>query len=50
MATKKTTHSKKLQKAKKIGAVKPLTKVAAPTPTTPTESLSLNYGTIKYDY
>jgi len=50
MATKKTTHSKKLHKAKKIGAVKPLGKVAAPTTTTPTENVSFNYGTIKYDY
>jgi hypothetical protein len=50
MATNQTTHSKKLRKATKIGAVKPLDKPAVPTPTTsttPTENISLTFSSIK---
>jgi hypothetical protein len=50
MATNQPANSKKLRKATKIGAVKPLDKPAVPTPTTsttPAENINLSLGGIK---
>jgi|ERR1700722_6236306 hypothetical protein len=53
-ATKKAKSAKKavVHKGKSLEAVKPLTKIAAGanTSTTPTESVSLNYGGIQWSY
>jgi hypothetical protein len=53
MATEKTTPSKKLHRATKIGMVKPLDQPAVPTPTTsttPTETVSFSFGKTEYEY
>jgi hypothetical protein len=54
-ATKRTkaagTKSKGMKKGKSLEAVKPLTKIAAaPSTSTPAESVSFNYGKIAWTY
>jgi hypothetical protein len=53
MAAEKTTPSKKLHRATKIGTVKPLDKPAISTPTsstTATETVSFSFGKTEHEY